>query len=123
MDNLTLIIPAKNERESLPHVLNELKELNLKIVVVLEKQDIETINSIKNYNCKILKQSKKGYGNALIELGETDINIVVLGADTTDSLKTSGFGKNFPDLTCGYELFHQQLFSVSHLHPLHQQQS
>ena len=31
-------------------------------------KDIETIKSIKkDYNCKILKQSKKGYGNALIE--------------------------------------------------------
>ena len=40
---------------------------------------------------------RTAYGNALIELGEQDKNIVVLGADTTDSLKTSGFGKIFPD--------------------------
>ena len=32
------------------------------------------------------------YGKALIELGEQDKKIVVLGADTTDSLKTAGFG-------------------------------
>ena len=38
---------------------------------------------------------RTAYGNALIELGEQDKNIVVLGADTTDSLKTSGFGKIF----------------------------
>ena len=67
MDNLTLVIPAKNEKESLPHVLNELKKFKLKILVILESEDIETINSIKNFNCKILNQSKKGYGNALIE--------------------------------------------------------
>ena len=67
MENLTLVIPAKNEKESLPHVLKELKKFNLKILVILEDQDIETINSIKNYDCKILKQSQKGYGNALIE--------------------------------------------------------
>tara|TARA_B100000902_G_C27292459_1_gene907938 strand:- start:1036 stop:1701 length:666 start_codon:yes stop_codon:yes gene_type:complete len=67
MNNLTLVIPAKNEKESLPHVLEELKNLNLKILVILEEQDTETINSIKNYNCKILNQTKKGYGNALIE--------------------------------------------------------
>ena len=67
MNNLTLVIPAKNEKESLPHVLEELKNLDLKILVILEEQDTETINSIKNYNCKILNQTKKGYGNALIE--------------------------------------------------------
>ena len=67
MDNLTLVIPAKNEKESLPNVLNELKKFKLKILIILESEDIETINSIKNFDCKILYQSKKGYGNALIE--------------------------------------------------------
>ena len=67
MDNLTLVIPAKNEKESLPNVLNELKKFKLKILIILESEDIETINSIKNFDCKILNQSKKGYGNALIE--------------------------------------------------------
>ena len=67
MDNLTLVIPAKNEKESLPKVLEELKNYNVKILVILEEQDVETINSIKNYDCKILKQSQTGYGNALIE--------------------------------------------------------
>ena len=67
MENLTLVIPAKNEKESLPRVLEELKDFKVKILVVLEERDVETINSIQNYNCKILKQSKTGYGNALIE--------------------------------------------------------
>ncbi len=66
MDNLTLVIPAKNEKESLPYVLNELKEMKLKTLVILEKQDTETINSIKDYDCEILNQSQTGYGNALI---------------------------------------------------------
>ena len=35
MKDLTLIIPAKSEKESLPHVLDELKKFNLKILVVL----------------------------------------------------------------------------------------
>jgi transketolase len=30
-------------------------------------------------------------------LGKENPNVVVLGADTTDSLKTSGFGKEFPN--------------------------
>ena len=65
MEHLTLIIPAKNEKESLPIVLNELKKYNLKIIIVLEKEDLDTINSIKEYDCEILYQVNKGYGDAL----------------------------------------------------------
>ena len=67
MENLTLIIPAKNEKESLPIVLDELKKYNLKIVIVLEKSDLDTINAIKKYDCKILFQTNKGYGDALLQ--------------------------------------------------------
>ena len=66
MDNLTLIIPAKSEKESLPLVLNELKEFKLKIIIILEKNDLETINAIKDFDCQILYQENKGYGDALI---------------------------------------------------------
>ncbi len=37
------------------------------------------------------------YGKTLIEIGKENQNIVVLGADTTDSLKTAEFGKEFPN--------------------------
>ena len=67
MKNLTLVIPAKEEKESLPKVLNELKKYKLKKIVVLEKKDIYTIKSIRNYNCTVLFQRKKGYGAALIQ--------------------------------------------------------
>ena len=67
MKDLTLVIPAKEEWDSLPKVLEELKTLECKIIVVLDRSDIETINSIKNYNCEIVYQSGKGYGNAIIE--------------------------------------------------------
>ena len=66
MNDLTLVIPAKYESESLPKVLNELKQFKVKILVVLEKSDVKTINSIKKFNCKILFQKNKGYGDALI---------------------------------------------------------
>jgi transketolase len=36
------------------------------------------------------------YGDTLIKLGEENSDIVVVGADTTDSLKTKPFGKKFP---------------------------
>ena len=66
MKNITLIIPAKYEKESLPSVLLELKKYALNTIVILEANDHETIESIKNFDCTIIHQKKKGYGNALI---------------------------------------------------------
>ena len=67
MKNLTLIIPAKNESGSLPIVLNEIKNLDCNIIIILESTDIQTINATKDFNCKIVYQTGRGYGNALIE--------------------------------------------------------
>ena len=68
MNDLTLVIPAKNEGETLPLVLESLKKLKLKIIISLKKDDIDTINSIeKNENIKIFFQSGNGYGNSLRE--------------------------------------------------------
>ena len=67
MNDCTLIIPAKYESESLPKVLEELENYKFQKIIILEEKDTETISSIKNYNCKIIFQSGKGYGNALIE--------------------------------------------------------
>ena len=43
MKDLTLIIPAKNEAESLPKVLADLKKFNCKILVSLQKDDEDTM--------------------------------------------------------------------------------
>ena len=67
MKDLTLIIPAKNEKESLPTVLNNVKKLDCKITVSLKINDLETINAIKNQNIDLFYQSDKGYGNSLRE--------------------------------------------------------
>lgn len=67
MDKLTLVIPAKFEKESLPLVLTELEKYQLNTLVVLEENDKETINAIEKFKCKILFQTNKGYGDALIQ--------------------------------------------------------
>ena len=66
MKNITLIIPAKEESESLPLVLEELKKFDFTIKIILKEDDVETINSIKEFNCEIIFQNGTGYGNALI---------------------------------------------------------
>lgn len=67
MHELSLVIPAKEEAESLPLVLDEIKNLKLKVIVILAEDDLETINAIKYLDCEILYQSQRGYGNAIIE--------------------------------------------------------
>ena len=66
MEDVTLVIPAKNEPESLPKVLDEIKKYNLKIIVVIPREDVLTKEAIKNYDCTILPQFESGFGNALI---------------------------------------------------------
>jgi glycosyltransferase involved in cell wall biosynthesis len=67
LKKLTLLIPAKYEKESLPIVLKSLENFNCKKLIVMSSDDFETINSIKEYECDILFQKKSGYGNAIIE--------------------------------------------------------
>ena len=66
MKDLTLVIPAKNEPESLPYVLMELEKLDLNFIIVLEKMDYITINAIEKFRSKIIFQENNGYGDAII---------------------------------------------------------
>ena len=53
------------------------------------------------------------YSKSLIAIGEQDSNVVVLGADTTDSLKTAGFGKKFPERFFNVGIAEANLVSVA----------
>lgn len=53
------------------------------------------------------------YGKTLIEIGKENPNVVVLGADTTDSLKTAGFGKEFPNRFFNVGIAEANLVSVA----------
>ena len=53
------------------------------------------------------------YNRSLIAVGEQDPNVVVLGADTTDSLKTAGFGKKFPERFFNVGIAEANLVSVA----------
>ena len=66
MNKLTLVIPAKNESESLPKVLQELEYLKINTIVVIPNEDNLTKQSIQKFKCKIIEEKNgKGYGNAL----------------------------------------------------------
>ena len=66
MKELTLVIPAKDEAECLPRVLDELKNFDCKKIIIIPETDLNTRNSIKNFDCKIITQKTGGFGKALI---------------------------------------------------------
>ena len=55
-NDVTLIIPAKQESISLPIVLKKLENYNFEIFVILDRTDIETIESIKYLKHKLIFQ-------------------------------------------------------------------
>ena len=67
MNDVTLVIPAKNEAESLPDVLDELLKYKIKKIVIIPSEDKKTREAIEKFDCKILSQEGKGFGNALIQ--------------------------------------------------------
>lgn len=46
---------------------------------------------------KLVGDMRTGYGETLVELGAINKNVVVVGADTTQSLKTNLFGIKYPE--------------------------
>ncbi len=44
-----------------------------------------------------MKSVRDGFGEALVELGETNENVVVLTADLAESTRVKGFAERFPD--------------------------
>ncbi|MGI0089020.1 MAG: transketolase family protein, partial [Nitrosopumilaceae archaeon] len=53
------------------------------------------------------------YGETLIKIGEENPNVVVVGADTTDSLKTRPFGKKFPNRFFNVGIAEANLVSIA----------
>ena len=78
MKNLTLVIPAKDEPNCLPKVLEEIKNYDCKKIIVIDKEDKKTFEAIKEFEVQVLFQTGKGYGNAIIE-GMKEVNTEYLG--------------------------------------------
>ena len=79
MKELTLVIPAKDEAECLPRVLDELKNFDCKKIIIIPETDLNTRNSIKNFDCKIITQKSGGFGGALIQgIKEVETNFLCI---------------------------------------------
>ncbi len=79
MKELTLVIPAKDEAECLPRVLDELKNFDCKKLIIIPRTDLNTQDAIKNLDCKIVMQDHDGYGKALIQgIKETETKFLCI---------------------------------------------
>ena len=58
MKDLTIIIPAKDEKESLPTVIKNLKSLKCEIIITMKSDDVETFKAINSENVKIFYANK-----------------------------------------------------------------
>src|SRR4029079_2618889 len=61
----------------------------------------------------IISDMRTAYGKALVELGSKDPNVVCVGADTTDSLKTKIFGDKFPTRLYNVGIAEANLVSIA----------
>ena len=60
-----------------------------------------------------MESQRSYFAKALIELGERNPDVVVVGADTTESIKTLEFGKKFPDRLFNVGISEQNMVSIA----------
>ena len=65
-NNLTLVVPAKEDTDCLLHVLKELEGFDVEKIIIIPENDKLSVDW-KFDKMTIINQSGKGYGNALID--------------------------------------------------------
>jgi len=69
-NKLTIIIPARNEEESLGKLLRKFRKYNKfykEIIVIDGQSDDKTKDIAKSNKCIVVKQTNLGYGSAIIQ--------------------------------------------------------
>ena len=68
LNDVSLVIATFNEEESICYVLDEIKSYGFYEVIIVDNASTDkTINKASNYDVKIITQSGKGWGSAVIE--------------------------------------------------------
>jgi glycosyltransferase involved in cell wall biosynthesis len=67
MNRITLVIPAKNEEKSLPYVLEEIRSIKCKKLLIVTNINKKILKLKKIYKFNLMLQKKDGYGSAIIE--------------------------------------------------------
>ena len=85
---ISVIIPAYNEEESLPHVLNDLPQDRLHQIIVVDNRSTDRTSEVARANgAKVVYEKRQGYGQACLSgmdaLDAPDI-VVFLDGDYSD---------------------------------------
>lgn len=85
---ISVIIPAFNEEESLPHVLNDLPRDRLHQIIVVDNHSTDRTSAVARENrATVVHEKRRGYGRACLTgmeaLDEPDI-VVFLDGDYSD---------------------------------------
>ena len=68
LEDVSLIIATYNEEESLPFVLNEIKDYNFGEIIVVDGNSTDNTELVaKEYGAIFIKQNDKGWGSAVIQ--------------------------------------------------------
>ena len=68
LKDTSLIIATYNEEESLPFVLNEIKEYDFGEVIIVDGHSTDNTEIIaKEYGATFIKQDEKGWGSAVLQ--------------------------------------------------------
>jgi glycosyltransferase involved in cell wall biosynthesis len=65
-DSTFILIPARNEAQSLPKLLQEIVKFSRNVVVVDNNSSDETFEIAQRYTNHVIKEKKVGYGNACL---------------------------------------------------------
>jgi transketolase len=76
----------------------------------MKKTNIKINHNTENHNTL---PTRNGYGDALLELGKTNQDIVVLTADLTESTRVDKFAKAFPDRFFNCGVAEQNMMSIA----------
>ena len=91
--NISIIIPAKNEEQSLPLMLQELPIDIIKEIIIVDghsnDQTIDVVEKLQIQEVQIIQQTGKGYGDAINEgiKKVTGEYVVVMDADGSQNPK------------------------------------
>ncbi len=68
INQVSLVIATYNEEESIAYVLDELSTYDFHEIIIVDNASTDrTVEILSNYKVKVINQSKKGWGNAVIE--------------------------------------------------------
>lgn len=103
-DRLQIIIPTLNEYDTLPFILNELKQYTEKVIVIDGGSVDGTTKIAKEYGASVIQQNEKGKGAALCQAFKEVDGDPVITLDADGSMRPSEIPIFLKEIDAGADL-------------------